>query len=82
MSGAAEVLDYRGNPLSVGARVQAWRDGQRYTATVKEIKPQQASCGDHLHITLAREDDHAEVQSFSDAVVVIKEPGTETSKEH
>jgi hypothetical protein len=69
MSATATVSDYHGNPLSEGARVEAWLDGARYTATVKEIKYPAGS--GYRDIILIREDDHTEVQSFSDAVVVI-----------
>ncbi len=63
------VSDYHGKPLSEGARVEAWRDGVRYTATVKEINPS-APAGYHS-VTLVREDDRTEVHSVSDAVAVI-----------
>lgn len=71
MSTGTAVRDYNGNPLSEGARVKAWHDGQRYTAEVTEIKPHHPGCGNHRHIVLVRDDDHAEVQSYSDAVVVL-----------
>jgi hypothetical protein len=65
------VSDYNGNPLAEGAHVEAWRDGVRYLATVKEIRRRLASDGDIRRITLVRDDDCREVQSFSDAVSVI-----------
>lgn len=69
------VSDYNGNPLAEGARVEAWRDGVRYLAKVKEIRRRFASDGSIRRITLIRDDDRREVQSYSDAVVVIGEEG-------
>jgi hypothetical protein len=71
MSTEAGIRDARGNPLSEGAHVEAWRDGQRYTATVKEIESHHLGDGPFRHVVLIRDSDHAEARSFSDAVVVI-----------
>ena len=71
----AAVSDYNGQPLREGARVEAWYDGVRYTATVKKIRPQHPASG-YRDVILVRESDHAEVRSFSDAVVVIGETET------
>jgi hypothetical protein len=65
------VRDSRGNPLTEGARVEAWRDGQHYLATVKEVRPHELGDGDFRRVVLIREGDHAEMGSFSDAVRVI-----------
>ena len=73
MSGAR---DSAGKPLREGVRVEAWHDGARYTARVKEIQPHDPACGDHRHVSLVRDADHAEVRSFSDAIVVIGEEAT------
>lgn len=67
------VTDYNGNALTAGARVEAWRDGVRYTAKVKEIVPH-LPASDCRHVILVREADGAEVESFSDAVVVLDMP--------
>ena len=66
------VRDYHGDPLTDGAHVEAWLDGTRYTATVKEIKPHHPGDGDLRRIILALGDDPVEAESYSDAVVVIK----------
>jgi hypothetical protein len=66
-----EVSDYKGKPVSVGAHVEAYLDGTRYTATVKEIKQHRPGDGDFRCVILVREDDHTEVESFSDAVVTL-----------
>jgi hypothetical protein len=66
-----EVSDCKGEPLIEGDRVEAWRDGKRYTATVKTIAPHRPGDGDFRLVILVREDDHTEVQSFSDAVVTL-----------
>jgi hypothetical protein len=71
MNTETAVHDHKGNPLSEGAHVVAWHDGQWYSATVKEIKPHHSGCGDHRHIVLIRDGDRAEVQGYSDAVVVL-----------
>ena len=65
------VTDYNGNPLSAGARVEAWYGGVRYTAVVKEFRPRLISDGAIRRIILVREDNRAEVQSFSDAVIAL-----------
>jgi hypothetical protein len=70
MSTETGVRDYNGKPLAEGDLVTAWLDGARYTARVEEIGPHHPGCGDHRHIVLVREDDHAVVESYSDAVVV------------
>lgn len=71
MSTETGVRDSRGNRLTEGAHVEAWRDGQRYMATVKEIESHHLGDGDFRHVVLIREGDHAEMGSFSDAVRVI-----------
>lgn len=48
------------------------RGGARYTARVKEIRPQEPGSG-YRHVILVRDGDHAEVRSFSDAVTVLRE---------
>lgn len=65
------TTDYRGARLREGARVEAWRDGSRYTATVRTIRPHAAGDGDFRRVVLVRDDDRAEVESFSDAVSVL-----------
>jgi hypothetical protein len=69
MSTEGSVSDYRGQPLTEGAHVEARLDGKRYTATVKEIKPHYPGDGDFRRVILVREDDHTEAESFSDAVI-------------
>lgn len=69
--GWRQVADYNGNPLAEGDRVEAWRDGTRYTATVKKIRPHAPGDGDFRRVTLVRDADGAEVQSFSDAVITL-----------
>jgi hypothetical protein len=69
MGETVTVTDYHGKPLNEGARVEAWLHGVRYTATVKEIRPQ-APAG-YREIVLIRDDNGTEARSFSDAVVVI-----------
>jgi hypothetical protein len=69
-----EVRDHNGNPLNEGSHVEAWLDGVRYTARVKTIQPHHPGCGDYRHIALVRDDDHTEVQGFSDSVAVIAGP--------
>lgn len=65
------VTDSRGNALGEGDRVEAWLDGERYTATVKEIKPHRAGDGNFRWIVLVREGDLREIQSFSDAAITL-----------
>jgi hypothetical protein len=67
------VTDYHGQPLHEGFRVEGWYDGVRFTARVKEIRPHDPASPDYRHVILVRDNDLAEVQSFSDAVVVIGE---------
>ena len=69
MEAAEKIRDYHGQALTEGAHVEAWRDGVRYTATVKEIRPQ-APAG-YREVVLIRDDNHTEMRSFSDAVVVL-----------
>ena len=71
MSTETGVRDHKGNPLAEGARVEAWLDGERYTATVKRIWPHRPGDGDFRRIILALEDDGTEDESYSDAVAVI-----------
>lgn len=66
-----EVLDFTGQPLAVGNQVEAYWDSEAYTATVTVILPADQGCGNHRHVLLRRDDDGAEMQSTSDAVVVI-----------
>lgn len=68
------TVDYHGNSLAAGDRVEGWLERVRYTATVKEVKPHHPGCGDHRHVVVIRDDDHTEVRTFSDAVVVHREP--------
>lgn len=68
MNAEVTVGDFRGNPLAEGSRVEAWLDGERYTATVKEVKPHRAGDGDFRWVVLVREGDLREIQSFSDAI--------------
>lgn len=65
------TADGKGSPLADGDHVEAWHEGERYTATVKAVRPQHPGCGGHRHIVLIRDGDRAEVESFSDAVAVI-----------
>lgn len=67
------VRDSRGNPLREGDRVEAWLDTVRYVATVKAARPEQASDGSVRRLILVRDGDGAEIESYSDAVVVIGE---------
>jgi hypothetical protein len=71
VSARATVSDYHGNPLSAGDHVEAWRDGVRYLATVKEVRPPLASDAGARRIVIVRDDDDREVQTRSNAVVVI-----------
>jgi hypothetical protein len=66
-----EALDATGQPLAVGDHVEAWWDGEAYTATVTAILPHDPECGDHRHIILERDRDNAIIQNDSDAVLVI-----------
>jgi len=72
MSTETAARDYEGNPLTEGAHVTAWcKEGQPYTATVKDIGPRHPGAGDFRRIVLVRDEDDAEVEDYSDAVVVI-----------
>lgn len=76
MSTETAVRDRDGNPLAEGAHVKAWRMGQPYMATVKEIRPHYPGDGEFRRLTLVQDDDRAEVEGYSDAVVVIPpDPG-------
>lgn len=70
MSG--EVSDHHGKPLREGVRVEAWRDGVRFTARMKEVRPRDPGSGYH-RVILVRDGDQVDVRSFSDAVAVISE---------
>ncbi|MCZ1012341.1 hypothetical protein [Streptomyces lydicus] len=65
------MIDYEGSPITEGAAVVAWQDGDMFTATVKAIMPHRAGDGEFRRIVLDRDDDHAEIERSSDQVVVV-----------
>ena len=69
------TTDYTGAPLSVGARVEAWLDRNRYEGTLTEIKPLDGS--GYRWVTV-RSDDGDLHETFSDAVRVLRAKTTET----
>lgn len=71
------ITDYTGAPLGVGARVEAWLDGNRYEGTVIEIKPFDGS--GYRWVTV-RSDDGDLHETFSDAVRVLNAETTETGE--
>jgi hypothetical protein len=71
MKGTEMVTDSEGSPLKEGTAVTAWYDDKSFTATVKAIKPREAGDGNFRRVVLIRDDDHAEVESYSDAVLVV-----------
>lgn len=70
------TADCDGNPLGVGDRVAAWRIGVQYTAVVKEIGDYGDGRNENFRrLTLVRDDDEAEVEGFSNLVMVIRPAG-------
>jgi len=65
-----QPADMNKRPLAVGTRVEAWWDGARYTGTVQLIEPPYPGCA-YRHITVIRDSDNAEMETFSDAVAVL-----------
>ena len=63
------TTDYTGAPLSVGARVEAWLDHNRYEGTLTEINPLDGS--GYRWVTV-RSDDGELHETFSDAVRVLR----------
>ncbi|WP_328373646.1 hypothetical protein OG800_50680 (plasmid) [Streptomyces sp. NBC_00445] len=69
--GNQTVRDCEGIPITEGAPVVAWWNDDRFTATVKVIVPHRVGDGDFRRVVLIRDDDHAEVERASDAIVVV-----------
>jgi hypothetical protein len=63
------TTDYHGEPLAEGMHVTAGRDGIPYTGQVSLIQPQERGSG-YRRITIIRDDDQTQMETFSDAVVV------------
>lgn len=63
------TADYHGQPFAEGMHVTAWRDGISYTGLVSRIWPRDPGSGYH-RIIVIRDGDQAQVETFSDAVVV------------
>jgi len=68
------ITDYDGQPLTVGAPIEGWYDGIRYTGTVAEIKRAYPGCA-YRHITV-RKADGTTHDTFSDAVRVLPAGGS------
>lgn len=69
--GNRAVTDREGSPIAAGAAVVAWRNGEKFTATVEVIMPHRAGDGDFRRIVLARDDDLEKVERASDQIVVV-----------
>jgi hypothetical protein len=63
--------DYYGYPLGVGDRVMAWEDGSEFTGTVVAIGEHRPGDGDFRPVVLERDEDHVQVERFSDQMQVI-----------
>mgnify|MGYP001602933038 CR=1 FL=1 len=75
------TADCDGNPLGAGDRVAAWRIGVQYTAVVKKIGDYGDGHNENFRrLTLVREDDGAEVEGFSNLVMVIQPAGAPRSR--
>ena len=73
--------DLTGNPLGAGDRVAAWRIGVQYTAVVKAIGDYGDGHNENFRrLTLVRDDDDAEVEGFSNLVMVIQPAGATRSR--
>ena len=68
--------DLMGNPLGAGDRVAAWRIGVQYTAVVRRIGDYGDGSNENFRrLILVRDDDGAEVEGFSNLVMVIRPAG-------
>lgn len=54
--------------VTEGERVTGWTGDGLYTGTVTLVRPPWPGCGDHRHITVRRDDDGTEIETYSDAV--------------
>jgi hypothetical protein len=67
------ATDMNRRPLAAGTRVEAWWDGERYTGTIQQVHPHAAGDENFSRITVLRDGDGAEMETFSDAVGILPE---------